>query len=500
MTAVTEETSKSTVPFTTDTQSSSTPTISREAIAIERSLIDTSTSAPVLTFFATAVGWLLVATLLNLISSIQLHWPGFLSSIPFLTYGRVYPAAQNAFLFGWCSLAGMGVGIWLMARLCRVSVRAPGVLIFGALFWNVGLAAGIISILAGAGRPLEGMEIPAACHWLMFVGFALIGLWGAVLYRFRRESVAFISVWYILGAMFWFPWLLATANVILGRPELKGVMQPIVAAWFSSNIAGWWITALGLAAAYFLIPKTINRPVHSYNLASLGFWTFAFLSGLTAMTKLSGGPIPAWMVTVSIAASIMMIVPIATVTFNLLMTMKGSTGMVYHSPTVRFTYFGSIAFAVAGALGILSSLRSVDSILHFTQFANAHQQILLYSFYSMVMFGAFYYITPRLVGCEWLSSSMIALHFWGAAYGGAMAAILLVFSGLAQGSALADPTALFPQVIQLAQVYFPGHTLAMLLVSLAHVIFALHFLLMLLRIGQPGGEPTLFAHHDEEKH
>jgi len=387
-----------------------------------------------------------------------------------------------------------------MARLCRVSIRAPGVLIFGALFWNIGLLLGIISILAGTGRSLPGMELPATCHWLMFVGFSLIGLWGAVLYRFRRESVAFISVWYLLGALFWFPWLLATANVIVDLPQVRGVMQPIVAAWFTQNVIGWWITAVGLAAAYFLIPKAINRPVHSYNLASLGFWTFAFLSGLTGMLRLSGGPIPAWLVTVSVAASIMMIVPISTVTVNLVMTMRGHTDKVYHSPTVRFTYFGALAFAVAGALGIFGSLRSVDSVLHFTQFANGQQQILLYSFYSMVVFGAIYYITPRLVGCEWLSSSMIGLHFWGSAYGGAMVGALLLFAGVAQGLSFDDPTSTFPQILQVAEVYFPGRTIALLLVSVAHIVFALHFVLMLLRIGQPGGEPTLFASPDSEKH
>jgi cytochrome c oxidase cbb3-type subunit I len=502
MTAVTEATSKTTVPFSTETLASATPAVSREAAAVERSLIDASTSGPVLTFFATAVLWLLVSTGFHLLTSIQLVWPNFLwlSSVPFLSYGRLYPAYQNAFIFGWCSLVGMGVATWLMARLCRVSIRAPGVLVFGALFWNLGLLAGIIFILAGAGRPLEGMEIPATCQWLMFAGYTLIGLWGAVMYRFRREAVAFISVWYLLGALFWFPWVMATANVVLGLPEVRGVMQSIVAAWFAQNVAGWWLTALGLAAAYFFIPKVINRPIHSYSLASLGFWTFAFLSGLTGMVRLSGAPIPVWLVTVSITASIMMIVPISTVTANLVMTMRGHTNMVYHSPTIRFTYFGALAFAVAGVLGILGSLRSLDAIVHFTQFQSAHQSILLYSFYSMVMFGAMYYITPRIVGCEWLSSTMISLHFWGAAYGGAGVGAVLICAGLAQGLSLADPAATFPQIIEIAAVYFPGRVIALLLVAAAHVIFALHFLLMLLRIGQPGGEPTLFAPLDEEKH
>jgi cytochrome c oxidase cbb3-type subunit 1 len=196
----------------------------------------------------------------------------------------------------------------------------------------------------------------------------------------------------------------------------------------------------------------------------------------------------------------MMLVPLATVMVNLVMTMKGKFDMVYHSPTIRFTFFGVIAFAVGSALSILSSLRSVDAIVHFTPFAGGLQQILLYSFFSMVMFGAIYYITPRLVGCEWLSSTMISLHFWGAAYGGAMVAALMIFSGLAQGMTYADPDSTAAELVVMPGFYFPGRTICFLLVSFGHLVFALHFLLMLLRIGQPGGEPTLFTSEEEEAH
>jgi cytochrome c oxidase cbb3-type subunit 1 len=394
----------------------------------------------------------------------------------------------------------MGVAIWLMARLCRVSIPAPGVLVYGAFFWNIGLTIGIISILMGDGRSLETLEMPATAHWIMFIGFVMIGLWGAVLYRHRRQAVAFISVWYLLGALFWFPWVFATTNVLLGRPELHGVMQSVVGAWFAQNLMGWWFTAVGLAAAYFFIPKVADRPIHSYQLASLGFWSFAFLSGLTGMVRLSGGPIPAWLVTVSIAASIMLLVPVSTVTVNLIMTMKGAYNLVYHSPTIRFTFFGAIAFAIANVLGIFTSLRSVDKILHFTPYAQGQQQALLYCFFTMVMFGSIYYITPRLVGCEWLSSTLISLHFWGAAYGGGFIAALLILGGIAQGFTLNDPDGTFVQAIGVLHPFLVGRTFCLLLVAAGHVIFALHFLLMLLRIGQPGGEATLFAPMDEESH
>jgi cytochrome c oxidase cbb3-type subunit 1 len=140
-------------------------------------------------------------------------------------------------------------------------------------------------------------------------------------------------------------------------------------------------------------------------------------------------------------------------------------------------------------------------VLHFTQFQNAQTHLVTYAFYSMVIFGAIYYILPRLVGCEWLSASMISLHFWGAAYGGGMLICMLIFSGLSTGLSLADPEATFGQVAQVSAVYDIGRTIAWGLVALGHLVFALHFVLMLLRIGQPGGEPTLFAPiGEEEKH
>ena len=469
--------------------------------AVERAAIDASTRGPVLFFFANALLWLFLATVLGFIASIQLHSPEFLADYPFLTYGRIWPAYTNVLSFGWASLSGMGVAIWLLARLCCVQIKLPGVLITGGIFWQVGLTYGIISILAGKTTGLEGLEIPTGSAALMLFGYLLVALWGSLLFGFRSQVPAYISVWYLVAALFWFPWTFATAHAARLLPGVSGVVQSLAAAWAAQNFQSVWLTAIGLAAAYYLIPKVINRPIHSYNLASIGFWSFILFSGLTGAVRLSGGPVPAWIVTLSISASILLLVQIITVTANLVLTMRGQYHMVYHSPTIRFTFFGAIAFSVASVIGLFSSLRSVDKVLHFTQFQNAQLHLVTYAFYSMVIFGAIYYILPRLVGCEWLSSSMISLHFWGSAYGGGMLIALMLFAGISTGLSYADPDATFGQALQVNAVYQVGQSIAWGMIAVGHLIFALHFLLMLLRIGQPGGEPTLFAPiGEEEKH
>ncbi|MEA3188813.1 MAG: cytochrome c oxidase cbb3-type subunit, partial [Chthoniobacter sp.] len=126
---------------------------SAEVEAIDRALIDSSTRAPVMFFFTTALTWLLAATFFGLVASIKMHSPEFLGNYSWLTYGRVWPAFTNTLVYGWSCPVAIGVSIWLMARLCRVALRSPMVPVIGGIFWNIGVTVGVISILAGNMRP-----------------------------------------------------------------------------------------------------------------------------------------------------------------------------------------------------------------------------------------------------------------------------------------------------------------------------------------------------------
>ncbi|PYL98301.1 MAG: hypothetical protein DME27_05725 [Verrucomicrobia bacterium] len=110
-----------------------------EVEQVERALIDASTRVPVLMFYASAVVWLLLGTLLAAFTSFKLHSPDLLSNVAVLTWGRIRPAHLNVMLYGWASMVGMGTAIWLMARLCRTTLRHPLVLVTGGAFWNLGV-------------------------------------------------------------------------------------------------------------------------------------------------------------------------------------------------------------------------------------------------------------------------------------------------------------------------------------------------------------------------
>src|SRR5712691_1131688 len=465
---------------------------------VERALIDASTRLPVLVFYTSAIAWLLLATFLGILTSFKMHSPDFLSGVSFLTWGRIWPAHLNALIYGWGSMAGMGTAIWLMARLCRTTLRHPLLLISGAAFWNLGVLMGVGAILAGDTTGYEWLEFPGFSAVTLFIAYLLIMSWTLIMFRYRRRGHVYITQWYLLGAFLWFPWLYAAAQVMLFIVPVQGVMQAAVNWWFANNLLFLWFGSIGLGTAYYMFPKVIGRPVHSYYLATIGFWTFALFSSWTGMQRLIDGPFTAWMITASIAATILTTIPVATVGLNHHMTMRGHFPLMRYSPTLRFTVFGAISYTVFSAVGVIISLRSVARIVQFTEVSVAYTHLGLYAFYTMVIFGSMYYVVPRLVGREWRYASLIKLHFWSSAYGVGLMVLMLLVGGFAQGLNLNDPTLAFTESTQTILPYLRGRSLSGILLTVSHFVFAFHFGLMLLGFGRTASVPTFLNPLEQE--
>jgi cytochrome c oxidase cbb3-type subunit 1 len=470
----------------------------REVEQVERALIDASTRLPVLFFYGSAIAWLLLGTLLAGFTSWKLHAPDWLSGVGFLTWGRVRPAHMNVMVYGWASMAGIGTAIWLMARLCRTTLRHPLLLIGGGAFWNLGVLLGVGGILAGDSTGYEWLEFPPYASSVLFIAYSLVVSWAMLMFRFRRGDHIFITQWYLLGAFLWFPWVYGATQIMLFVVPLQGVMQEAVTWWFANNLLFLWFGAIGLGTVYYMIPKVIGRPVFSYHLAAVGFWTYALFASWTGMQRLVDGPFPAWMITASIAATILTIIPVATVGLNHHMTMRGHFGLLRYSPTLRFTVFGAFAYTVFSVVGVLLSLRSVAGIVHFTQASIAYSHLGLYAFFTMVMFGSMYYIVPRLVGREWRYASLIKLHFWSSAYGVGLMVFMLFSAGIAQGVALDDPTLGFTATSEYVLMYLRGRSLSGMLLTVAHFVFAFHFGLMLFGLGRTATLPTFLNPQEDE--
>lgn len=472
------------------------------APASERALlseIDRSTRAPAFYFLVSALLWLLVGTAFALIASIKMHNPAFLAQWEWLTFGNVRTAHLNAVIYGWSTNAAFAVAFWVMARLSRTKLRHSGILATAACFWNLGVTIGIFGILKGDSQGIEWLEIPSYATPLLFVAYALVGVWAVITFRYRQTGHVYVSQWYILGAFFWFPWLYSIAQIMLIAYPARGTVQSLVNWWFAHNVLGLWFTPIGLASIYYFLPKVLGKPVHSYYLSVLGFWSLALFYNWAGVHHLIGGPVPAWVISCGVVASLMMVIPVLVTAINHHVTMVGSFSQLKYSPTLRFIVFGAVNYTITSLLGSAMAVRSFNETVHFTHFTVAHAHQGMYAFFSMVMFGAIYYMMPRLVNREWPSATLISVHFWSTAIGISIYVFGLSLGGLIQGwdlNAVSDKGELvydFLAVVQRTVPYLISRSLAGMLITVGHLAFAVSFVWMLVQKKAPAASaPTLF--------
>ena len=181
----------------------------------QRRRIDASCRGPVLMFFASSVIWLLVGTLAGLLASLKMHHPWLLADHAWLTFGRIRPLHLNLVAYGWGAMAAVGTMLWLMCRLSRTALRYPALPVLSCVVWNVGIVVGSLELLFGHSNGIEWLEFPSRAALIIFVAFGLNVVWTAITFGAREEPHVYVSQWYILGAIFWFPWLYAATNILL---------------------------------------------------------------------------------------------------------------------------------------------------------------------------------------------------------------------------------------------------------------------------------------------
>ena len=454
-----------------------------------RRIADRSSRTPTLAWIASSIFWLLLGSLFGVISSVKMHVPDWLVHDAVLTFGRVRPAHLNVVAYGWASMAGVGVGTWLIPRLFKTSLIGGGYATAGAVVWNLGMLIGTVAILAGYSDGLEWLEFPLPSAVFLALGGALAAIPLILTLLKRRVQHLYVSAWYLIAALVWFPMLYITAKL----PNLfVGVEQAMLNWWFAHNVLGLWMTPLGLAASYYFIPKIVGAPIYSYSLSLVGFWALALFYSQVGLHHLIGGPVPTWAVTLSIVHSMMMAIPVIAVAINQHMTVAPHWRLLLHSPTLRFIVLGAVMYTAASLQGSLEALRSINTITHFTHYTVAHAHLGVYGFYSFVLFGSIYFIVPRLTDWEWPYPWAISLHFWLVTVGFAVYFLSLTIGGWLQGLAMLDASRPFMDSVTLTLPYLLARSVGGSLMALGHVVFAAHFVLAIRKAGpRRAGAATL---------
>ncbi|MEO1858164.1 MAG: cbb3-type cytochrome c oxidase subunit I [Rubritalea sp.] len=465
-----------------------------------RAQIDRSLRHPVMFFFTSGAAWLALSLILGVIASAKSHSPGFLGDCSILSYGRVFQAHMATFLYGWGAQAAFGVIIWLMARLSRQESNKAGVILTIGHVWNAVIGAGTLAILLGGGTGKAWMYFPTWVWPVLLTCYLGIGIWSVIAFRVRRGGHVYISQWYLMAALFWFPWVFLSGNLFINTfaESGNGVMAAGINAWFRSAILFLFFTPVAIASAYYITPKVTGRPVYSYKLALLGFWSLAVIGPWAGMQKVMGAPIPSFLQFAGAGAAILFIIPALCVAVNILKTTVGKSSAVAHSPSLRFTIAGVIGLLATTVIG---GLLSLPDALRYTQFAfggtYGYEILALYGFFSMTMFGAIYFIVPRVTNREWISGGLIRQHFWLSLYGVVFIGLFCcVLGAFMHGEVLENLDEPFSSARGRLLAYTVGVTTGWVFVALANLFFCIHLLLMWLRLGRRSSHPTLLEHQE----
>lgn len=399
--------------------------------------IDRSARWPLLFLFAKSAAWLVAGCGLALIASVKLVTPEFLNASAWTTYGRVQPAALNALIHGFASQAAFGAGLWLLARLGRARLQCPALVVAGGMLWNVGVFLGVMGIMGGDGTGYPFFEMPRYAAYLLAVAILLFAVAGLQTFRARVEKNLYPSHWHVVAAVFWFFWVYCTAVGLLLCAPQRGVMQVVVNTWFANNLFYLWLTPMGLACAYYLIPKLTGQPLHSAPLAKMAFWMIAvFGAGCGFHYAL---PLPRWLPAVSNVCDLMMIVAVLAVALNFHQTLRGDYRPLGRQPALLLAASGILAWIVAVALQMVLSRPGIRDTLQLTWAAQARNCLLIFGFSLPVLLAALVHIIPALCEREWPCAILPKVMVAGVAGGAVVMIGSLLWAGHLQGGLINDP-------------------------------------------------------------
>jgi cytochrome c oxidase cbb3-type subunit 1 len=463
----------------------------------ELAAVDASVRWPVMICFLTAVHWMVVGTSLLVYASSLTHpqntfpilgWFVDLSAnFSMFTYGRVWAAAMDALVYGWASTAGLGLAVWLLARMSRAPVSSPAALMTSVIFWNLGVSIGLTGIFLGDSTGVELLEFPAYASWILWLAYAVFALWAVATYLGRRPGYDQLAQAWVLVALFAFPWLYGAGSTLLSASHPlpgSGVVQEVIAAWYVHGIYTLWLAPLGLGLLYYLIPKVSGISIHFGNKAQIAFWTWIIFAPWTAVHDLVGGPFPAETVTIGLILSGLIFIPVAIIGLNLISTVFVAEGQQGHHGGVVFPFLAlaSVLFVVAGISEQLLSIRGANELLRFTMFRECNSFLWVYGFFSFVVFGSIYYIVPRLLDFGWRSALLVRIHYYTSIYGILLVIAMLGFGGVMQGNMLenTDEHVTIATATNVCISFHIASTMCISLIAIGNGVFAFHLGWMLI--------------------
>ena len=387
--------------------------------------------------YATVI-WGIVGMLVGLIASIQIFLPEANFATQYLTFGRIRPLHTNAVIFAFVGNAiFMGV-YYSLQRLCKARMFSDTLSKLNFWGWQLIIVSAAVSLPLGLTTSKEYAELEwpidilIAVVWVIFA----INMFGTIVKR--RERHMYVAIWFYIATVVTVAVLHIVNSIELpvgfmkSYPVYAGVQDALVQWWYGHNAVAFFLTTPFLGLMYYYLPKAANRPIYSYRLSIIHFWSLIFIYIWAGPHHLLYTALPDWAQSLGVAFSIMLIAPSWGGMINGLLTLRGAWDKVREDPILKFMVVAVTAYGMATFEGPMLSLKNVNAIAHFTDWIVAHVHVGALGWNGFLTFGILYWLIPKIYKTDLYSSKLANFHFWIGTLGIVFYAVPLYWAGVTQ--------------------------------------------------------------------
>ncbi len=405
-------------------------------------------------FMGATILWGLVAFTVGLLIALQLAFPVLNLGIEYTSFGRLRPLHTNAAIFAFAGNSIFTAVYYSLQRLCKTRMWSDK--LSRAHFW--GWQAIIVS--AALTLPLgltQGKEY-AELEWVIDLAIAVVwvGLFGVNFFmtiKHRRERHMYVAIWFYIASIVTVAVLhvgnsmdipLALAQVANGHAPTPGgffkswsvyagVQDAFMQWWYGHNAVAFFLTTPFLGLMYYFMPKAAERPVYSYRLSIVHFWSLVFIYIWAGPHHLHYTALPQWASTLGMLFSVMLWMPSWGGMINGLLTLRGAWNKVTGDPILKFFVAGVTFYGMSTFEGPMLSIKSVNALSHYTDWTIAHVHAGALGWNGLMTFGMIYWLMPRLFQTKLWSKKLMEAHFWFATIGIMLYILAIYGAGIAQG-------------------------------------------------------------------
>ncbi|MEZ4855328.1 MAG: cytochrome-c oxidase, cbb3-type subunit I [Gelidibacter sp.] len=391
-------------------------------------------------FLYATIFWGVVGMLVGLLLAFLFLFPNLTDGISWLSFGRLRPLHTNAVVFAFVGNAIFAGVYYSSQRLLKARMYSDFLSKLNFWGWQLIIVGAAITLPLGYTSSKEYAElewpfdIAIAIIWIAF-GWNLIG----TIIK-RRQRHMYVAIWFYIGTfvtvavLHIFNSLELPVSAFKSYSVYAGVQDALVQWWYGHNAVAFFLTTPFLGLMYYFVPKAANRPIYSYRLSIIHFWSLIFIYIWAGPHHLLYTALPEWAQNLGVAFSVMLLMPSWGGMINGLLTLRGAWDKVRTDVVLKFFVVALTGYGMATFEGPLLSLKNVNAIGHFTDWIIAHVHVGALAWNGFMAFGMIYWLIPRLFKTKLYSSKLANFHFWIGTLGIIMYALPLYVAGFTQAS------------------------------------------------------------------